>query len=140
MDWKTWELCYPGYSDGEVDAMLGPVFGCATMSAGGRPGNFTMGPSDCDECESPNMQYNWVNYNYRCCPKCWNVIKKQLWRFLETKTKAIKCAQCLRKISGMDAGWRSMASFENKSPSCGHASFNPDHFHAQAVPQTVGNP
>ena len=64
MDWKTWELCYPGYSDGEIDAMLGPVFGCATMSAGGRPDNFTMGPSDCDECESPNIQYNWVNRLY----------------------------------------------------------------------------
>ena len=88
MDWTTWELCYPGYSDGEIDAMLGPVFGCATMSAGGRPGNFTMGPSDCDECESPNIQYNWVNYNYRCCPKCWNVIKRQLWKFLEAEIEA----------------------------------------------------
>ena len=44
MDWKTWELCYPGYSDGEVDEMLGPVFACATMSAGDRPGNWTALP------------------------------------------------------------------------------------------------
>ena len=88
MDWRTWELCYPGYSDGEIDAMLGPVFGCATQYAGGRPGHFNMGPSDCDECESPNIQYNWGNYNYRCCLGCWNVIKRQLWRFLEAKTNA----------------------------------------------------
>ena len=26
--------------------------------------DFTMGPSDCDECESPNIQYNWVNRLY----------------------------------------------------------------------------
>ena len=64
--------------------MLGPVFGCASEFAGGRPGRITITPSSCDECWSPNIQYYGVNYNYRCCPGCWTIIKWQLWRFLET--------------------------------------------------------
>ena len=85
MDWRTYELCYPWATVEEIDAMLGPVFGCATQFAGGRPGRITTTPSECEECWSPNVQSYWVNYNYRCCPECWNVIKRQLWGFLEAK-------------------------------------------------------
>ena len=76
MDRYTRDLCYPEYTKGEIDAMLGPVFGCATLAVGSRPGSFTWAPSDCGVCEDPDIQYHWGNYKYRCCPKCWNVIKK----------------------------------------------------------------
>ena len=31
--------------------------------------------------------YVYADYNYRCCPACWSVIKKQLWEYLEDRIK-----------------------------------------------------
>ena len=69
----------------------GPVFGVATLvfdpsrgrqqpwSQIPRP-QFQWTPSKCEECGG--FKDHWVNYNYRCCLSCWNVISSQLWSFL----------------------------------------------------------
>ena len=58
----------------------GPIFGTACFVPAGRPGRWTWEPSDCDECWEP-LRY-WVNYNYRCCLGCWEIISSPLWRHL----------------------------------------------------------
>ena len=74
----------PWPTAGELDAQIGPIFGCATLSWVPGPRTFSWEPSDCDECWA-TLHYPpgyWVNYNYRCCFSCWEVISRQLWRFL----------------------------------------------------------
>ena len=84
MDCQTRDICYPWLTDGELDAMDGPVFGRAFLVfGGGSKKDLKWSPSDCDVCEDPSMLFHWNNYNYRCCPACWAVIKKQLWEKLE---------------------------------------------------------
>ena len=61
----------------------GPVFGVATLifdpsQIPRRQLQWT--PSECEECWGSID--HWVNYNYRCCISCWNVISSQLWSFL----------------------------------------------------------
>ena len=86
MDSQTRYICYPFLTDGELDAMSGPVFGHAYLVLGSRQ-DVTWTPSACDECEDPSMLFHWCNYNYRCCPACWEVIKHQLWERLEDEIK-----------------------------------------------------
>ena len=65
---------------------FGSVFGVADYVRGSRPNTWTCQPSDCEECEAPNIQAAWTNYNYRICIGCWNVIAVQLWCSLQRST------------------------------------------------------
>ena len=92
MDERDRQRFYPSATRGEIEAMSGSVFGRATVAAVCReyeyvpkPAHlvFAWAPFMCEECWCPRMQYHWSNYNYRCCPGCYDVIRRQLWGFLE---------------------------------------------------------
>ena len=101
MDRRTYELCYPGLGVGEIESMSGGVFGHAFLAINPillgdenlevQPGVFPMdrltwNPYFCQECRWKIVaQLRRGNYNYRCCPHCWNIIKGQLWEYLEGK-------------------------------------------------------
>ena len=87
MDGRTYELCYPWATVGEIESMSGGVFGHSFLAL--NPFLSSVGsnrllwdPYFCQECR-------WMcvaqrrDYNYRCCPAFWGIIKRQLWDYLE---------------------------------------------------------
>ena len=68
-------------SIGEWKSTFGSVFGHAIQLPSTRSETFEWDPAYCEMC-GVTIQHLWVNYNYRCCFRCWNVIEDQLWRFL----------------------------------------------------------
>ena len=97
MDRRTYELCYPGLGVGEIESMSGGVFGHAFLAINPtllgdenlevQPGVFpsdrlTWNPYFCQECRWMCVAQR-TDYNYRCCPACWSIIKRQLWDYLE---------------------------------------------------------
>ena len=103
MDADTRNQCYPGLTDGEIESMSGGVFGHSFLvllpysTSTERPNDrLQWDPTFCRECRwrgSLFVPQNGEdgtfpilrNYNYRCCPSCWSIIKMQLWDYLEGK-------------------------------------------------------
>ena len=89
--------CDPGLTEGEIESMSGGVFGHSFLVLNPLPdpnNRLLWDPTFCRECRwrgplfvPQNGEDGTVlilrNYNYRCCPSCWSIIKKQLWDYLE---------------------------------------------------------
>ena len=79
----------------EIESMSGGVFGHSFLAlnlVSDSPNRLQWDPIFCQECRwrapmfaTRSGEYGPVltDYNYRCCPACWSIIKKQLWEYLE---------------------------------------------------------
>ena len=97
MDVYTRGRCYPGLTEGEIESMSGGVFGHSFLAlnlVSDSPHRLQWDPIFCQECRwrAPMFVARsgengsvlvLTDYNYRCCPACWSIIKKQLWDYLE---------------------------------------------------------